>query len=478
MSGLFFGLLRGILAQNGYEKMKPLFKSSLLLRSLLVLSLFLLPFAPSLWADTIYLLNGESLRGIFLGSENGYYKFQTQDGKVHCILHEKTDDLYVIQKPKGRPEKDETKDSILCKETDKSPLEKPKEPAPPLKEELIPEGKPLQKEGLTPEGQALQKEELTPEGKPLQKEKPLPKEEPIPKGEPSPKEKPLPKKELIPKEESPPKKELSQKEEPSQKKGGKGFFESFFDPILQIFRDFFKRYPLSVGVFLGVGNSQLVYTGPPPFATITYADLGGTDLEGDLETEYPNYYEGPLLRPALLLELSLERHYKPLSLQLGLDYSQASGSKGDRPLRIDGTLTVVSIGETRPVESKTEYEYTYNYLSLFFGPSYKIPSVKIPYTNFSLDDFYASAHLRLLLSGSYTLERNSVTARGTARESITETGDINKNGLGFGLNFGKKFNWPKNYKTNLNFSYSYDNFDLGGAKYVNSFYGLSLGLEF
>ena len=454
-----------------YFRMKPIFQVSLL-------SLFLLPLNAGLRADTIYLLNGESLQGTFLGSESDYYKFRTQDGKTRCILRKETRDLYVIQNPETDPNKDETKNSILCKETDKSPLGEPKEPAPPLKEELIPEDKPLQKEGLTPEGQALQKEGLTPEGKPLPKEgltpegQPLQKEEALPKDELSPKEKPSPKKEILPKEE------LSQKEEPSQKKGGKGFFESFFDPILQIFRDFFKRYPLSVGVSLGTGSSQLIYTGVTPFAITSYADLGETDIEGDLDLEYPNHYTGLLLRPALFAELSLQRHYKPLSLQLGLDYSHVSESKGDRPLRADGTVTIVSTDETRFVESKTEYEYTYNYLSLFFGPSYRLPTVKIPYTNFTLDNFYLSAHLRLLLSGSYTLERNSESARGAIRASFTETGDINKSGLGFGFSFGKKFNWPQNYKTNLNFSYSYDKLNFGGANYANSFYGFSLGLEF
>ena len=464
--------------------MKPIFQVP---KILLLLSLFLLPLSAGLWADTLYLKKGGSLQGTFLGSENDYYKFKTQDGETHCILRKETDDLYVIQRPKDPLllEKDETEDSIVCGESEKTPLGKPKEGEAPLQEGLTPEGKPLQKEGLTPEGQPLQKEGLTPEGQPLQKEgltpegqplpkeKPFPKEEPIPKGELSPKEKPLPKKELLPKEE------LSQKEKAPPKKRGKGFLESFFDPILQIFRDFFKRYPLSVGAFLSLGNSKLIYTGPRPFGTITYADLGeSADIVGDFDTEYPNYYGGPFLRLGLLTELSLQRHYKPLSLQMGFDYSQASEHKNDRPLQISGTATIVSISEMRYVESKTEYIFSYDYLSFFFGPSYKIPAVKIPYTDISLDNFYTSAHLRLLLSGSYTLKQNAETTRGAARASSTRTESINKSGLGFGLNFGKKFNWPKNYNTSLNFSYSYDKFDFAGVKYINSFYGFSLGLGF
>ena len=112
--------------------MKPIFQVSLL-------SLFLLPLNAGLWADTIYLQNGESLQGTFLGLENGYYKFQTQDGKVHCILREETIDIRGTYKPKINLQKIETEDSIVCGES---------EPLP--KEGLTPEGKPLPKEGLSP----------------------------------------------------------------------------------------------------------------------------------------------------------------------------------------------------------------------------------------------------------------------------------------------------------------------------------------
>ena len=233
-----------------------------------------------------------------------------------------------------------------------------------------------------------------------------------------------------------------------------------------------------MGAFLGYSKGHLIYTGPSPPKIISFADLGETDVIGDLDVEYPKVYEGTLLRLALLAELSLERHYKPLSLQMGIDYNSVSESKANPPLRLSGTGTIVATRETRFVESITEYSYSYNYLSFFFGPIYKIPSVRVPYLDFTLDNFYASAHLRLLLSGSYSLKINGENRRGGVRESSTETGSINKHGLGFGFNFGKRFNWPKNYKTSLNFSYSRDNLDFGGAKYANIFYGLSLGLEF
>ena len=465
-----------------YFGMNPLFQVSLL-------PLFLLPLNAGLWADTIYLLNGESLQGVFRGFENGYYKFQTQDGKTRCILREETHDLHVIQEPKGplSPlEGDKTKDSIVCGESEKTPLEKPKEGEAPLQEGLPPEGKALQKEGLPPEGKPLQKEGLTPEGRPLQKEEALPKDELGPKEKPLPKEEPLPKKEALPKKELIPKEELSQKEKAPPKKRGKSFLDSFLDsmgnffkPIGHAFRDFFRRYPLSGELSLALGNSQLIYYGPDSFGTVTYADFGESDISGDLDAEYPSSFDGPFLRLGLLAELSLQRLYKPLSLQMGIDYSHAVERKNDRPLRLSGIATIWATGETRSVESKTEYIFSYNYLSFFFGPSYKLPTVKIPYTDISLDNFYASAHLRLLLSGSYTLEKNSETTGSNAiRESSTITESINKSGLGFGLNFGKKFNWPKNYNTSLNFSYSYDKFDFAGVKYINSFYGFSLGLGF
>ena len=425
-----------------YFGMKPISQVSLL-------SLFLLPLNAGLWADTLYLKKGESLQGTFLGLEKGYYKFQTQDGKVHCILREETRDIRAIQNPKARPEKTEAEKAIVCGESE-----------PPIKEKLTPEGKPLPKEGLLPEGKPLPKEGLIPEGKPLQKE------EALPKDELSPKEKPLPKKEALPKDE------LSQKEEPPQKKSGKSFLDSF----LQIFRDFFKRYPLSKGVFLGMGKAHLVYTGTSPFSTITYSDLGASDITGELEAEYPNFYEGPFVGLGLFLELNLARLHRPLGLQMGLDYNHASRSKSDRPLGLSGTGTIVATGEMLAVESKTEYNYSYNYLSLFFGPSYRLPTLELPYIN--LDNFYLTTHVRLFLSGSYTLKLNSETAGGADRESFTETGSLNKNGLGFGFSFGKKFNWPKNYKTSLNFSYSYDRLDFAGVRHDNTFYGLRLGLEF
>ena len=181
-----------------------------------------------------------------------------------------------------------------------------------------------------------------------------------------------------------------------------------------------------------------------------------------MDAEYPNFYEGSFLRSGLFAELNLQRLHRPLGLQMGLDYSYALGSKNDRPLGLSGTGTIVATGDMLAVESKTEYNYSYNYLSLFFGPSYRLPTLELPYI--SLDNFYLTAHIRLLLSGSYTLELNKETARGATRESITETGPINKSGLGFGFSLGKKLNWPKNYKTSLNFSYSYDPLDFRRSK--------------
>ena len=153
-----------------------------------LLSLFLLPLNAGLWADTIYLLNGESLQGTFLGQQKGYYKFQTQDGKVHCILREETHDIRAIQKPKINPQKIEAENSVVCGES-----------KPPIKEELTPEGKPLPKEGLTPEGRPLQKKGLTPEGRPLPKEGLTPEGRPLPKEGLTPEGRPLQKKRLFPK---------------------------------------------------------------------------------------------------------------------------------------------------------------------------------------------------------------------------------------------------------------------------------------
>ena len=227
---------------------------------LLCLLLFLLSYTVLLRADTLYLRNGQSLEGVFLGVQNGYYKFKVQGGRIRCVPRLELGDLRTEQDPKKRqPLAKDEGDEIVCggkqKEEEKKeenipdtppssilalPLDNkspiPQAPPSPLiekgkpqlkkevpkleggpKEELDPKPQPkpqLKKE--VPKLEGGPKEELDPKPQPkLQDEKEVPKLEGGPKEELDPKPQPKPQDEKeVPKLEGGPKEELDPKPQP------------------------------------------------------------------------------------------------------------------------------------------------------------------------------------------------------------------------------------------------------------------------
>ena len=199
---------------------------------LLCLLLFLVSYTVLLRADTLYLRNGKTLEGVFLGVQKGYYKFKVQGGEIRCVPRLELDDLRTEQDPsKIQPLAKDEGDEIVCGEKQEPKEEEKKEekapdlsPVPVLPIDKI-DKPPIPKTPSVPEGGGVKKDELESdpqnkkekpklEGSPKEELQPKPKDEKkIPKlegeaqKEPVPKPKPQIEKE-IPKLEGSPKEEL------------------------------------------------------------------------------------------------------------------------------------------------------------------------------------------------------------------------------------------------------------------------------
>ena len=92
---------------------------------LLILGLAIFASSSFLWADTLYLQNGEQLEGKFLGLEGGQYKFKIQDGSTQRVPEEEVNDLFIGNT--GDPQ------------APKSPTETPKIETPEVKEKKAPQ---------------------------------------------------------------------------------------------------------------------------------------------------------------------------------------------------------------------------------------------------------------------------------------------------------------------------------------------------
>ena len=491
---------------------------------LLCLLLFLPSYAALLRADTLHLRNGEILEGVFLGIQNGYYKFKTQAGEILCVPRQDLVNWSATQDPnKTQPLAKDEGDSIICgakgkekKEektpelspeskktppipvlpTDKPPIKKTPPASPPQIQKDKLESDPQNKKEI-PKLEGGPKEELEPKPEPepkAQDEKKIPKLEDSPKEEldlkPQPKpqtekeipelEKEVPKlgKEVPKLDEEVPENEIepedlaeTETEEEIPKDKGPGFLSRSWNSVKNFFRKlpgrlkrFYKQYMYPLQFSLSFGSVTLKTIISNERETVSYEELGTMeDIEGTLDIERPNQHTGSGLRLSLTKELLRDRFYPKLALLTGLDWSFASNVKGDRPLRASGLVTfapISGVGEERFTVQETDYSYSYNYVTLFAGPSYYF----LKYSS-------ASLVLRLPFSGSFSEEQS------------TEIGNSGSSGnvqglFGFGLILSHRFPWPKEHNLTAQLFYSHDEIDFKGVVYSSTFLGLGASIEF
>ena len=433
------------------------------------------------------------------------------------------DDLRTEQDPsKIQPLAKDEGDEIVCGEKQEPKEEEKKEekapdlsPVPVLPIDKI-DKPPIPKTPSVPEGEGVKQDKLESdpqnkkekpklEGSPKEELQPKPKDEkkipklegeaqkePVPKPKPQiekevpklEKEIPEPKKEIpkleekeVPKLEKEPEPEIEpedkaeaeiEEEIPEDQKPG--FLGRAWNSVKDFFRKlpgrlkrFYKQYVYPLQFSIAPGSVTLKLRATPREA-ISYEELGTTtDITGTLSREYPNQFSGLGLHLGLSKELLRDSFYPNLALLTGLDWTFAFNVKGDRPLRSSGTLTLTPIsgvGEERFIVQETDYSYSYNYVTLFAGPSY-----------YFLKNSSVSLVLRLPFSGSFSEKQSS--AEGSSSKSAGIKGVY-----GYGLFLNHRFPWPKEHNLKAHLFYRYDVLDFEGVKYDSTFLGLGASIEF
>ena len=248
---------------------------------------------------------------------------------------------------------------------------------------------------------------------------------------------------------------------------------------------FFMRFLLAPGV------GSLNYNTDKLLSSASWSDLGSSDIMGDAEIEYPASHSGIALR------LSLEGGYflRPnISLQLGFDYTSASKTKNDKPLKLSGPYTIK--GAAGNFTSETEYSYKYAYPSVLAGISFYLHSPGL----------HISPYLRMPLSASFTrtlTQRSEISSSPGGMRTVTaaepeeseEKGSIKGSKPGFGLVLGKEWPLQGGKKIGINLLYSIDHLKLEPEreednmststeeetpvlKHSSIFYGIGLHISF
>ena len=170
-------------------------------------------------------------------------------------------------------------------------------------------------------------------------------------------------------------------------------------------------------------------------------------------------------------------------LELGLDLSLLPANGADSPQTRE-TSFLSEQGDIGQVEITTKQLYSYSYFTMMLGLTSYLQAL----------DLYLSYYLRMTLTGSYSVQEESLIkyslpSRGideSIRESSSAKGSISGRPFGLGLVLQKKdfFYWKKR-AFHLNFLCSMDALELQGGRENSKarkeflfFYGAGLSMDF
>ena len=486
----------------------------------------------TLRADTLYLRNGKTLEGVFLGVQNGYYKFKVQsegeEGKIHCVPRLELDDLRTEQDPKKRqPLAKSEGDEIVCggkqKEEETPDLAPEPKKIPPIP--VLPTDKPPIKKAPPVPPSQIQKDELESdpqnkkekpklEGSPKEEQQPKPQakeEKKIPKlegetqKEPVPKPKPqiekeAPKLEGSPKEELEPKPQPKPKEEKEVPKLDEEVPEPEIEPEDQAeteieeeipedqkpgflsrswnsVKDFFKKLPGRLKKFY----KQYMY---PMQGSVA---LGTSTLKLNVEERQSVSYEEIGVGSEVVegtLDLETPNQFSGFGLRLGLTNKELLRDKYyPKSALLIGLdwIFAFNVKSDRPLRASGTVSFPpvggiiedrFVSFEREYSYSYNYLTLSAGPTYYFLKDSSVSLLLRLPFFGSYSQEQSAEEG------NVSNSGSIQAVLPGFGLILSHKLPWYKEHDLSVHLLYSHDNLDFDGAVYDHTFLGIGAGIEF